>query len=276
MNPMKAALLGVIIALVPAQRVLAWGQEGHSIVAELAERRLDPDTLRKVKALLGGEASLASVGSWADDYRALHRETAGWHFVDIPFDKTAYDPTRDCDPDKGDCVIHAIARFRSAIADCSKPLTERSEALKFLVHFVADVHQPLHAETRFGSDGKDDRGGNDVAVTFFDQKTNLHTVWDTSLIMHTVYNWGAYVTRLQTGWLNGRDVSALQGGTPIDWAMEAHQFAQNVAYDFPAGGVLGDEYFAKASPVVDRQLALAGIRLARLLQEALRSADACP
>jgi hypothetical protein len=101
----------LIISAFPVTQARAWGQEGHSVIAELAERRLDLDTLRKVKTLLGS-VSMASVASWADDYRASHPESSGWHFVDIPFDQTAYDPMRDCKPEKGDCIIHAIACFR--------------------------------------------------------------------------------------------------------------------------------------------------------------------
>jgi hypothetical protein len=270
-----AILVAAMLCLLTHNRAHAWGQEGHSIVAELAERRLDLETLRKVKVLLGG-VSMASVANWADDYRASHPETAGWHFVDIPFDQIAYDPMRDCSPEKGDCIIHAIARFRAGVGDCSRSLAERGDALKFLIHFVGDVHQPLHDETRFASDGTDDQGGNKVIVTFFDQPNmKLHALWDTGIIMHTVYNWGAYVTRLQTGWLNGRDVSSLDGGTPVDWAVDAHKFV-TIAYDIPANGTIGQTYYDKALPVVDRQLSLAAVRLARLLREALRNADACP
>jgi hypothetical protein len=269
------ALLAVVSLSISFDRVLAWGQEGHSIIAELAERRLGADTLRKVKVLLGG-VSMASVASWADDYRATHPETAGWHFVDIPFDQSAYDPARDCKPEKGDCVIHAIARFRANVTDCSKSLADRGDALKFLIHFVGDIHQPLHDETRFAADGTDDQGGNKVIVTFFDQpNVKLHALWDTGIIMHTVFNWGAYVTRLQTGWLNGRDTSSLDGGTPIDWAVEAHRFVP-IAYDIPANGMLGQAYYDNALPIVDRQLAVAALRLARLLKEILRNAEACP
>jgi hypothetical protein len=272
---MKATWLGILLALASVEQAFGWGQEGHSIIAEIAERRLDAETLRKVRVLLGGEISMASIASWADDYRALHPETGGWHFVNIPLDKTAYDPARDCNPDKGDCVVHAIGRFTAALSDCSKSLSDRSDALKFVVHFVGDIHQPLHDETRFDPDGKDDHGGNLVPVTFFGQNTNLHVVWDTGLIMHTVYAWGAYVTRLQTGWLNGRDMSLLESGTAIDWATEAHKFAQDIAYDVPADGALSNAYYAKALPIIDRQLALAGVRLARLLRDNLRNADAC-
>lgn len=275
-QPFLIPLVALIAFIVlPIAKARAWGQEGHSIIAELAERRLDQDIRRKVKNLLGG-VSMASVASWADDYRASHPESGGWHFVDIPFDQTAYDPMRDCKPEKGDCVIHAIARFRADVTDCSKSLAERGDALKFLIHFVGDVHQPLHAETRFATDGTDDQGGNKVIVTFFDQPNmKLHALWDTGLIMHTVYNWGAYVTRLQTGWLNGRDVSALDGGTPIDWAVESHRYVA-LAYDIPANSMIGQAYYDRALPVVDRQLAVAAIRLARLLKDTLRNADSCP
>ncbi|VIO79236.1 hypothetical protein CI41S_68040 [Bradyrhizobium ivorense] len=153
---MRAALFFMLFALAGIQQAHAWGQEGHSIIAEIAQQRLDADTLRRVKALLGGELSMASVASWADDYRAGHAETGGWHLVNIPLGKSAYDPDRDCSKDN--CVIQAIARFRGVLSDCSKSAADRADALKFVIHFVGDVHQPLHDETHFGVDGKDDRG----------------------------------------------------------------------------------------------------------------------
>ncbi len=161
-------------------------------------------------------------------------------------------------------------RAREALGDCLRSRAERLEALKFLVHFVGDVHQPLHAANRIDTHtGKGDQGGNLIDVTFFGQKNNLHSVWDTGLIMHTVYAWGAYVNRLEEGWLRGRDLSSLEDGSPVDWVLEAHRFAHEVAYDFPDDGVLGIEYYEKSLPVVDRQLALAGVRLARVLQATL-------
>jgi hypothetical protein len=269
---MKAIWFAGLLALVPLQQAHAWGQEGHSIVAEIAQRRVDQDTLKKIKTLLGGEISLASIASWADDYRSSHPETFNWHFVDIPYGRFTYDPAVDCrlDPEKGDCAINALMRAREALGDCWRPRAERIEALKFLVHFVGDVHQPLHAADRIDpKTGKPDQGGNLVEVTFFGQKNNLHWVWDTGLIMHTVYDWGAYVVRLEDGWLRGRDLTSIQDGTPIDWVIEAHRFAHDIAYDLPEDRVLGQEYYDKALPVVDRQLALAGVRLARVLQATL-------
>lgn len=193
---MRAVWLAWLVVVMSVSQAWSWGQEGHSIVAEIAQRRLDPATLDKIANLLALEApaldrpnvTLVSIANWADDYRADHKDTAGWHFVNIPDDRSTYDPDADCK--NGDCVIDAIVRFRPVLADCSKSVTERLQALKFIVHFIGDIHQPLHTSERWDAyTAKDDQCGNLVPVTFFGQTTNLHAVWDTGLIMRTVYNW---------------------------------------------------------------------------------------
>jgi len=94
--------------------------------------------------------------------------------------------------------------------------------------------------------------------------------------MHTVFSWGAYVTRLETTWFPGRDLAGLEGGSAADWAVESHQFAREVVYEIPDGAILEMNYYSKALPVVDRQLAVAGIRLAKFLKDTLKSTTACP
>jgi hypothetical protein len=278
---MRIFWLAMIAAALPCEQAFAWGQEGHSIVAELAEHRLDQPTLEKIRLLLKTDipgaaqdtrVSLGSIASWADDYRAEHDETRNWHFVNIPLERGTYDPQADCkaDPKFGDCIISAIERNRVILVDCSKTPAERTQALKFLVHFIGDIHQPLHDTDH------NDHGGNDVVVTFFGKSVKLHAIWDSDIIMHTVYAWGAYVTRLETTWFPGRDVTSLEGGSPADWALESHQFAREVAYEIPDGSVLEMNYYSKALPVVDRQLAVAGLRLARFLKDTLKSTTACP
>jgi S1/P1 Nuclease len=282
---MRAFWFAVLLAVVPLAEAHGWGQEGHSIVAEIAQRRLDAGTRDKVKALLNTELpglkdaqiSFASIASWADDYRAdKHDETRNWHFVNIPNDRDTYVAAVDCapDPQYGDCIINAIDRVKATLADCTKPAADRVIALKFLVHFIGDLHQPLHATSRIDPEtGKNDEGGNGVLVTFFNEKTNLHKVWDTGLIMHEVYDWGEYVRLLETQWLPGKDIAALQAGDTIAWALAAHKAAHDVAYNYRPDHVLDDEYYRDSIPVVDRQLALAGVRLARVLNETLRSAQ---
>lgn len=271
-----------LVMTVSCGQAWAWGQEGHSIVAELAEHRLDRATLEKVRLLLKTElpvsstdsrVSLASIASWADDYRAEHEESRNWHFVNIPYDRATYDPAVDCKNDAryGDCIINAIERARAVLADCSKAATQQAQALKFLVHFVGDIHQPLH-----DTDRNNDHGGNDIVVTFFGKSAKLHAIWDSDIIMHTVYAWGAYVTRLETTWFPGRDLTGLDGGSPVDWALEAHRFARETVYEIPDGAVLEMNYYSKALPIVDRQLAVAGIRLAKILTDALKPTASCP
>jgi hypothetical protein len=235
----------------------------------VAERHLDEPARKEIGALIGA-ASLASIADWADQIRGDRLETAPWHFVDIPLNASRYDPKRDCA--KEDCVIAVIARFRRTLADRGRPAAERAEALKFLVHFVADLHQPLHTTDR------GDRGGNDVRVTFFGEKIhpfsekpwNLHTVWDSGLIDQTGLSEAAYVERLQA-WLKKRSISDLQKGTVTDWALEAHRAAVDVAYRLPKNRRLSKNYFERSLPVVDELLAKAGVRLARVLNEALKT-----
>jgi hypothetical protein len=259
-----AVLLVAVFALAPVQEAAAWGASGHSIVAEIAQRRLHPRALRQVKKLLGGEKSLASIASWADDITLLRPNTANWHFVNIPYDADDYLPARDCpETAKGDCAINAIARSRAVLADARAPAQQRAEALKFLVHFVGDVHQPLHCTDR------NDAGGNKVAVAFFGSAMSLHAVWDYGIIDKHTFDWGQYVDELERNWIAGKDLARLQRGSPVDWALEAHKLAVEVVYVLPEDLKLGEDYYRRALPVVDRQLALAGVRLAALLNQIL-------
>jgi hypothetical protein len=245
---------------------MAWGASGHAIVAELAQRRLEPGPSAKVKELLGGEVSLASIASWPDEVRTREPETTNWHFVNIPYDASRYDPARDCQRlPMGDCVIEAIARSRATLADALQSREGRARALKFLVHFVGDLHQPLHCAHR-----NHDRGGNDVMVYFFDERVALHKVWDTSIIERRVFNWGEYVRYLEEEWFPQQDAAKLAKGGPIDWALESHAHAVKFVYAIPGDFNLGEPYYKKALPIVDRQLAAAGVRLAKLLNEALK------
>jgi hypothetical protein len=154
---MKVFGLAILLLSAGVNETLAWGQEGHSIIAEIAQRPLSPAALQKVNELLVGELpglpassliGLASIASWADDYRAAHDESRNWHFVDVPYGRDHYAPITDCHPDAtyGDCIINAVERFTAVLRDCSQPAGERRAALKFVVHFIGDLHQPLHTK----------------------------------------------------------------------------------------------------------------------------------
>ena len=143
---MKRALATALIFLFCSSQAWAWGSEGHRIIAEIAEQYLEPGPAREVRGLLAIEnaMSLAEVSNWTDEIRGQRRDTAPWHFVDIPIGASAYDPARDCP--RGNCVVGKIDQFIAELRDQSLPPGQRLEALKFVVHFIGDVHQDMPAE----------------------------------------------------------------------------------------------------------------------------------
>jgi hypothetical protein len=258
---------------------LAWGQEGHSIIAEVAEHRLTPQAQAEVDRLLGPGRSLASISSWADDVRDQRPETYNWHFVDIPLAESKYDPARDCKPtEKGDCIVAALERLTQDLR-CGRTDDQKRDALRFIVHLVGDIHQPLHtvAEARGGNDipvevrmagAKTCRGG---PCPVHPSRSNFHAVWDGALIRATTWSWGAYVDRLETGWLSSPEAQANADGTPATWGEETHRVARGVWDELSEQHLVDNAYYAKVLPVLDRQLGLAGLRLARYLNEAYGS-----
>lgn len=265
----------VALACLASTHVFAWGADGHSIIAEIAQRRLTPEARQEVERLLGPGVSLASYSSWGDDVRAIRPETFNWHFVSIPLKAQKYDAAAVCQPNakSGDCIIAELNRER-AMLTCPAGDTARRDALKFAVHFMGDMHQPFHVL-------HNDRGGNDIKVdvdirngkcpkcTPRRTQENLHQVWDSSLITATAWSWGAYVTRLEEGWLMSPEAKGAEQGSIEDWAMAANGIASQVWDWLPADKLIGDEYYTKALPLVDKQLALGGLRLARFLNETL-------
>lgn len=277
-TPWSGALmaLAMLARVLAAGSALAWGPDGHSIVGEIAQRRLGAHARAQVERLLGAGHSLAAEGSWSDDVRPDRPETFNWHFVDIPLAAAAYDAARDCAATaRGDCIVAELARVRRALR-CGND-DERREALRWAVHLVADLHQPLHTIA-------EDRGGNDVKVetrvvglrcprcTVKPAQDNLHWVWDTSLIAATTWNWGAYARRLEQGWLASTEARDAPRGSVVDWTNETHAVARDVWTWLPSDHVIRDDYYRRALPVVDRQLGRAGLRLAVFLDEALGSA----
>ena len=281
---MTGALAGAALAIV-AQAGHAYGSEGHSIVAEIAQRRLDADAQAAVRALLGG-GSMAAVSSWADDVRGARRDTYNWHFVDIPMAAATYDAARDCAATaKGDCIVAELDRLRHALA-CAPTAVERKEALEFAIHFVGDLHQPLHAVLeKLGGNGQPVTGLVHGATCARDgcdvrqQYGNLHALWDTGLIRLSSWSWGAYVDRLEAGPLKDPGVQALGGATNVaGWAEQTHAVARQ-AWDVEApldkdgALVIDDAYYRKAMPLLDKELAVAGLRLARFLNDAYASGN---
>ena len=249
-----------------------WGGEGHDLVARIAQAQLTKKTRAKIDAILGPGVTIVSISSWADQVRRDRPESAPWHFIDIPIDQPHLDMARDCP--KGDCVIAAIAKFRAQLKDKNTPAEKRKEALMFVVHFVGDIHQPLHC-----SDNKD-KGGNDVRVTLAgaDRPSNLHSVWDSGILGHMGTEDQLYPAMLSEALKNRKKWSK---GSVEQWAEESHKAAVDVTYGKlpvkPVAGVrnetpivLDAAYEDAAKPLIRVQIEKAGDRLARVLNDALK------
>jgi hypothetical protein len=267
MKRTRAVLFGCLCLAVFPSACLAWGADGHRIVAEIASKHLSPATQAWVQSLIFGQ-TLADASVWADEIKGARRSTAPWHYADIAADAKEFNLDRDC-PKEG-CVVSAIQRYCTVLRDERASVADRTEALKFLIHFVGDVHCPMHVANAH------DKGGNDVAVEFFHNRTNLHRVWDTLLIERQKRNWRAYASQLEKA-ISDQDKKKLSACTnPAEWATQTHKATITCAYVIPKDGQLGQEYFDRCMPVMDGQLSTAGIRLATLLNSLFAECKGAP
>jgi len=166
----------LVVVLQAATPVWAWGRLGHRVIARLAERHMTPEAKAAVAALLEPGESMADASLWADENRGRLPKTAPWHYVDVPLDQPKYDAKFSGDVSLKGCVVDKINEFRAVVKDKSKSIEERRFALRFLLHCVQDMHQPLHVGDNH------DKGGNQTQVQWFDRGSNMHRVWDSGII----------------------------------------------------------------------------------------------
>jgi hypothetical protein len=282
------ALAATTLAI--ASPAAAWGDLGHEVTALIAYRHLTPAARAKVDALLVSDTDtlttpdFASRATWADKYRNGHRETAAWHFVDIEIDHPdlasacfgfpALTPGQAASQGPSqDCVVDKIEEFEAELASPATAPAERRLALKFLIHFVCDLHQPLHASDH------DDRGGNCIGLEPSPDgyARNLHAYWDTTAVEALGASAQDIAARLD-GKITPAMTKEWSRGGLKDWTMESLRLAQSDAYKLPArptcdqhGSVaLSAGYQAMAQHDAEVQLEKAGIRMAFVLDKALR------
>jgi hypothetical protein len=259
----RATTLLTALAVFSTSTAFAWGPQGHRVIAKVAEERLTPASKAAIKELLFKGDTLADVASWADtDGHEAVPDSASWHFINVPIADKKFDPKlihRD------DNVVVQIKHFRKVLADKSKPKQDRQRALLFLIHFVSDIHQPLHV-----GDNKD-RGGNLTQVQFFNEGTNLHRLWDSDLIHKIGGNDRAWTDRIDKE-ITAETAKEWSKGTVDDWADESLQIAKLAYLQGPtdtkpmaSGATLGEPYLKRAEPLLKEQMARASVRLANEL-----------
>lgn len=244
----------------------AWGPQGHRLVGQLAEAELTPAARAQATRLLAGEPvpTLAGVANWADKLRdkdpALFKRTARWHFVNIGEQGCRYRAALNCP--NGDCVVEAINRQAAILADRRQTVAARRDALKFVVHFIGDIHQPLHAGNAH------DRGGNDTQVNDAGFGTNLHALWDSRLLYRQRLSDDAYAARLQSLPLVVELQRQPLPPAATQWAEESCAYVLQPDF-YPLKPALDEAYFPRWTPTAEAQLRRAGTRLAQVLNAAL-------
>ena len=283
MPRVAGSVLAILVSLLSSAELIAWGVQGHRLVGLIAAERLTPIAKRNVAWLVDGQ-TLADVSSWADTLTSDQVQTSYWHYLNIPPEARGYNRDRDCPKQPGveagsrgdrwrDCVVDRIAYWEERLGDSKLDRSDRATALKFVVHFIGDLHQPFHA---LGVG----RGGNDVKVRVFGQANcgtdparpnpcNLHSVWDSRLIAHRSLDDGAYLAELRRV-ITRKGLGALPAGSPAQWAEQSFRLAKEglVAPDTN----IDEGYYRRHITVIDERIALAGVRLAASLNRILVTA----
>ncbi|WP_415254147.1 S1/P1 nuclease [Thermomonas sp.] len=283
----RIRLLIVALLLGIATTAYAWSRLGHSLVGELAQRHLDPTARAEVARLLAGEPdpTLAGVASWADDLRNTDperfKQTSRWHYVNAKGGGCDFDMARDC-PD-GNCVVGAIQKQRAILGDRSQPLDARRDALKFIVHFVGDAHQPMHAGNRT------DSGGNGYQISlrtpiepeayardkYVDgvMGTNLHAVWDYYVLADEGLGLNAYANRLDKLPWPPFPTPSEHDVMPLAWAKESCRLIDARGIYPPADNHKMDSAYLDAMrPLAEQRVRQAAWRLAQLLNQTIGEA----
>ena len=263
------AALAAVAALTPAP-VLAWGKTGHRVIAAIADTQLSGLSRAHIEQILGPGESLDEAANWPDEMRSApgefwQRTATPWHYVTL--NGIIYDHA----PPEGD-ALGALGRFSKTLQDPSASRTEKQLALRFIVHLVGDLHQPLHV-------GKCcDKGGNDVKVTWFGKPTNLHAVWDSQLVDDEQLSFTELAAKLGRH-ISSREVVKWWDINPRDWISESAELRDGVyptAADMPKPpkgkklkkGTLPDlsySYVYRFTPVMEQRLSQGGVRLAAYL-----------
>jgi nuclease S1 len=265
---MRRLIVALLLVFSAPTLSLAWGDKGHKAVAEIAYGLLNDNARDEVDRLLGGNDEFIAAAVWADKVRFNRPETAKWHYADIPMGSDGvYDAARDCA--NNDCAVARITEFSGKMADKQLVKGLRIEALKWVIHFVGDIHQPLHAAN------DNDRGGNEVWVRLNNKTNKLHSIWDTALV-DEIGDDSSEVAEKAVSDISDQEMRDWSRGTPQASAEESFKVARDFIYARSRGVntkqtpiILPPSYADDATPIVTERIAMAGVRLAFVINQAL-------
>ena len=231
-----------------------WGANGHRVVAQIAEENLSSVARELINKLLKGK-SLVSVSTFADDIKSdpKYRKYNSWHYVNIDSDKNYGDLV----PNKNGDIIKAIEKCILILKDKNQSINEKEFYLKLLVHFIGDIHQPLHVGRL------EDRGGNDIKVKWFGKPSNLHRVWDSEIINSHQMSYSELSNDLPI--LKKNEIDKISNESIMIWVKESQEISKQIYDDAMLNSNLGYNYRYKYLNTVKMRLLKGGLRLASIL-----------
>lgn len=248
-------LIATLLFTKPAtEETTFWGQNGHRVTGKIAENHLNKRAKRKIDKLLNGQ-SLAFVSTHADDIKSdrAYRKYYSWHYVNMDLEESYEETIKN---PKGDLVT-GINTCIAVLKDKSSTTKDKAFHLKMLVHFVGDLHQPMHIGQ------KEDKGGNTIQLEWFGSRTNLHAVWDSKMIEG--FNMSYIELADSANNLSKGQIAAIEAGTVVDWVNEIHEITKKVYASVEPGENLRYRYSYDHFGTVRTQLQRGGIRLAKIL-----------
>ena len=258
MTSLKSKLLLAFLMVSISVTLISWGVVGHRAVGKIAENHLNRNAQREVQNLLGYE-SLAMVSTYADEVRSYkeHAHTGPWHYVNIPLglDYTTFKSQLDTLSKPN--VYKAINNCVDDLKNPAKSKSDKVFALKFLVHLVGDLHQPMHTGRA------EDQGGNKIEVKFMPKDTNLHGLWDTGLIDYAGMTY--LELAVSTDVLKRKDIKKFQKEEITKWAFESYKISEELYAEAAENKNFDFNYYPKHAKQIHERLAMAGVRLAGLL-----------
>ncbi|MDO9274542.1 MAG: S1/P1 nuclease [Lutibacter sp.] len=233
-----------------------WGKTGHRTIGEIADEYTKHKTKRKIAEILDGQ-SLALVSTFGDDIRSdtRYKNFNTMHYVNMPFGVKYEDSQKNSEGD----LVTGIEKCKSVILDKNSTKEDKAFYLKLLVHFIGDLHQPMHVGRA------EDKGGNDIQVQWFGEGANLHSVWDSKMIDSFGMSYNELADNADK--ISKEQVKFLQKGTIVDWTNETQTFAIKAYASTGSGEKLGYNYMYENFEMARSQLQKGGIRLAKVLND---------
>lgn len=260
----RTKAIAVAIILSSSAKLFAWGTTGHRVVAEIAEHHLTAKSKRHLKKIIG-EEKLAYWANWPDfiksDTTGTWKHADEWHYVNISPQNDFHTFADSLKAQKGPNLYTQIKALSRKIKDRNTPAADRETSLRFLIHLVGDMAQPMHVGRA------EDLGGNRVQLQFFKEPTNLHALWDSKFIDFQKYSYTEYADVLDVK--SKQDVADIQKGTLEEWFFDSHKIANRLYKETEAGKNYAYDYDYKFHDILERQLLYGGLRLAKILNDIL-------